>query len=120
MTVTQTQTRIQLPGPQTLGNKRVLLQNNHAWEETARGSESVKNYHNVRQAGLRYLAKDTGLFRFGQLMDRGPRFVNAVRGQLGLAPSGALSILQGKGLTSWTWLTTSQTRHWLSRPIKAI
>lgn len=92
------------PEAQTLGNKRITLKENHDWKVEAEGG--VKNYHTLGQAALRFLNTQEGVFRFGQLGERIPKFINAAREHYGKPRLVPLDNCMSKSVLSWTWLTT--------------
>jgi hypothetical protein len=92
------------PEAQTLGDERITLNENHEWKVAADGG--VKKYHTLGQSALRFLNTQEGVFRFGQLGDRIPKFINAAMEHYGKARSVPLDNCTSKSLLSWTWLTT--------------
>lgn len=95
---------IYAPEAQTLNDKKITLKENHDWKVEADGN--VKAHHSLGQSVLRFLESAEGLFRFGQLGDRLPKFVNAARAEYGLSRLAPLDACGSKSLASWTWLTT--------------
>src|SRR5271155_1930656 len=81
------------PTEQTIGNRTITLKPN-------------ANPASPAMAVLQFLKTDEGLFRFGQLGERLPKFVNAVREHYGMRPSTTLDDCAKKSFQSWTWLTT--------------
>ena len=92
------------PEAQTLNDKKITLKENHDWKVEADGD--VAKHHSLGQSVLRFLESAEGLFRFGQLGERLPKFVNSARVECGLAPLAPLDVCASKSLASWTWLTT--------------
>lgn len=84
----------------------VTLIPNHSLDVAVKGKYAVKTYHSLWSSTLRFLDSAEGLFRVGQLMDRVPRLMNAVRQEYGVKPHPVLDGLSGKGLNAWTWGTT--------------
>ncbi len=81
------------PNTHTIGNRTITLKPN-------------ANQSSLAMAVLNFLKTDEGLFRFGQLGERLPKFVNAVREHYGMLPSRNLDDCAKKSFQSWTWLTT--------------
>jgi|GEM_PF-3348851 len=98
-------TCIYAPEVQTIGKQKFILKENHDWKVEAEGK--AKSYHSVGQAALRYLNTAEGLFRVpGQFCERLPKFVNAVREEMGLPRWAPLDDCTGRSRNSWVWLTT--------------
>lgn len=95
---------IYIPEAQTLKDKKITLKENHDWKVEADGN--VKEHHSLGRSVLRFLESAEGLFRFGQLGERLPKFVNAARAEYGLSSLAPLDTCASKSLASWTWLTT--------------
>jgi hypothetical protein len=81
------------PTQQTIGNRTITLKPN-------------ANQASPAMAVIQFLKTDEGLFRFGQLGERLPNFMNAIREQYGKVPSRPLDDCAKKSFQSWTWLTT--------------
>ena len=92
------------PEIQTIGKQKITLKENHDWKVEADGK--VKDYHTLGRSLNRFLCSAEGLFRFGQFMERVPKFINVVRQENGLPRIPALDCLTSKSVASWTWLTT--------------
>lgn len=105
---TQTQRRfltcISAPEAQTIGNQRITLRENHDWKTEAEGK--AKDYHSFGSAVMRTLGTANGIFRFTQLMERMPKFANALSEELGYARSPALDALTKDSRTGWVWCAT--------------
>ncbi len=81
------------PTRQTIGNRTITLKPN-------------ANQNSPAKAVIQFLTTAEGLFRFGQLGERLPNFVNTIREQYGMPPSRPLDDCAKRSFQSWTWLTT--------------
>jgi hypothetical protein len=75
------------------------------------GKQTITLEPNTKHANLatsinQYLKSDDGLFRFGQLGERIPKFVNEVRKHYGMPSLPPFDRCSEKSFQAWTWLTT--------------
>jgi hypothetical protein len=92
------------PEPHKMGNCSITLNENHDVKTAIENKK--KECHSLNQSFFRVLRTSEGVFRFTQLVERIPKFANAVRVELGMSKLPVLDALSSKALGGWTWCTT--------------
>jgi len=85
---------------QILGNQTQILGNQ---EITLKPNAKHRSFPG---SILSFLDTQEGVFRFGQLSERIPKFVNAVRREVGLSRWAPLDDCTRQSVAAWSWLTT--------------